>query len=483
MKSLFHTLLVAVCLMTPAATGQISVRDASSTGSQASGALGILGDRFTIGGQPTFLLGVSYFDAQGWSHADLDALHARRFNLIRIFLDWSILAIKDGVPSPLAPRGFLSPDGSLKNDESLLNLIRSCATRGIMVDVTILTAIYDAANPTSKTLNVRSRENAIRNVVRLLKHEPNVLFDVCNEHDVAWNGKTTTLTHADVAALIRVALAEHPDAIVTVSSGGDHLPNAQNVRAELDAGAMLIAPHFQRTPDWFDRTDDRIKAVKEEIKAAGRKVPVYLQEEQRRGWTKLSPPKTEFLQAAREAVSAGAAGWVFHTHAGFDLRSSNFLANLDSVEREILDWLGTLTPVPLKQFSEDFFSTGSALQVLTSEQVVRADAKEYEENGWKIVAAQVEELGLDQFWKRKEELGYALEAMRKERGLDFACLLITDITLHYSLLLVRGHAKIIENIGYPQLDPTLFELEGIVSRKKQLLPALIRILNQVVKGA
>ena len=340
MKSLFHTLLVAVCLMTPAATGQISVRDASSTGSQASGALGILGDRFTIGGQPTFLLGVSYFDAQGWSHADLDALHARRFNLIRIFLDWSILAIKDGVPSPLAPRGFLNPDGSLKNDESLLNLIRSCATRGIMVDVTILTAIYDAANPTSKTLNVRSRENAIRNVVRLLKHEPNVLFDVCNEHDVAWNGKTTTLTHADVAALIRVALAEHPDAIVTVSSGGDHLPNAQNVRAELDAGAMLIAPHFQRTPDWFDRTDDRIKAVKEEIKAAGRKVPVYLQEEQRCGWTKLSPPKSEFLQAAREAVSAGAAGWVFHTHAGFDLRSSNFLANLDSVEREILDSLG-----------------------------------------------------------------------------------------------------------------------------------------------
>jgi manganese-dependent inorganic pyrophosphatase len=137
----------------------------------------------------------------------------------------------------------------------------------------------------------------------------------------------------------------------------------------------------------------------------------------------------------------------------------------------------------LKQFSEDFFSTGSALQVLTSEQVVRADAKEYEENSWNIVAAQVEELGLDQFWKRKEELGYALEAMRKERGLDFACLLITDITLHYSLLLVRGDSKIIGAIAYPQLDPTLFELEGIVSRKKQLLPALIRILNQVVKGA
>lgn len=149
---------------------------------------------------------------------------------------------------------------------------------------------------------------------------------------------------------------------------------------------------------------------------------------------------------------------------------------------EILNWLGTLTPVDLKSFSEEFFSTGSALQVLNSEQVVRADAKEYQENGWKIAAAQVEELGLDQFWKRKEELGYALEAMRKERGLDFACLLITDITLHYSLLLVRGHASILAAIDYPQLSQNLYELDGIVSRKKQLLPALIRILNHVAKA-
>ena len=71
-------------------------------------------------------------------------------------------------------------------------------------------------------------------------------------------------------------------------------------------------------------------------------MPVYLQEEQRRGWTKVSPPKSEFLQAAREAVNSGAAGWVFHTYAGFVLRSKNFLENLDAVEREVLDSLGAV---------------------------------------------------------------------------------------------------------------------------------------------
>lgn len=146
-------------------------------------------------------------------------------------------------------------------------------------------------------------------------------------------------------------------------------------------------------------------------------------------------------------------------------------------DKEILTWLSTLTTVNLKTFADEFFSTGSALQVLTSEQVVRSDAKQYEENGWKIIASQIEELGLDQFWKRKDELCYALEVMRKERGQDFACLLITDITHHYSLLLASGHPQILDAIDYPKLGSDLFELEGIVSRKKQLLPALIRILN------
>ncbi len=81
----------------------------------------------------------------GWQQADLDALQARRFNLIRIFLDWSILDIKDGAPTPQAARGFVQPDGSLTHTETLLALVRACAVRGIMVDVTILTSIYDAA--------------------------------------------------------------------------------------------------------------------------------------------------------------------------------------------------------------------------------------------------------------------------------------------------------------------------------------------------
>jgi hypothetical protein len=69
-------------------------------------------------------------------------------------------------------------------------------------------------------------------------------------------------------------------------------------------------------------------------------VPVYLQEEARRGHSGLDPTADQFLQAAREARDAGAAGWVFHTDAGFDLTSSTFFDNLDAVEQQTVDALG-----------------------------------------------------------------------------------------------------------------------------------------------
>lgn len=151
------------------------------------------------------------------------------------------------------------------------------------------------------------------------------------------------------------------------------------------------------------------------------------------------------------------------------------------IDREILAWLGTLTPVPVKQFADQFFSTGSALQVNTPAAVVAADCKQYEENGWKIAVAQVEELGFDHFWPKKNELAAALVELQRSRQLDFACLLITDITTHDSYLLCAGNERVIAAIDYPRQETNLFHLEGIVSRKKQLLPHLCNVLNKVAR--
>ncbi len=65
----------------------------------------------------------------------------------------------------------------------------------------------------------------------------------------------------------------------------------------------------------------------------------------------------------------------------------------------------------------------------------------------------------------------------QSRGLDFSALLITDIASNGSLLLMSREPSSWEEINYPRVDRHLYERNGIVSRKKQLLPLIARILE------
>ena len=166
--------------------------------------LGISGDRFTINGQPTFLLGASYYDPTGWKTSDLDGLAARRFNLIRCFLHW------DGWN-----RSSFNSDGSLRTT-AILDLARACAARGIVVDVTILDSSVGSSQ-------AGPMATAVRSAVRLLRNEPNVFFDLVNEHNGNW---TPSHSHSTMGALMAAARQEDPDAILTFSSAeyfGSHL--------------------------------------------------------------------------------------------------------------------------------------------------------------------------------------------------------------------------------------------------------------------
>lgn len=149
------------------------------------------------------------------------------------------------------------------------------------------------------------------------------------------------------------------------------------------------------------------------------------------------------------------------------------------VDREILPWLGKAAKADLARFAEGFFAAGSLLVNTPAPQAVRTDCKNYDEAGWKIAVAQIEEQGLDNFWKQRDALAEALEGVRAEGALDFACLLVTDIGTHNSVLLTTGRPEIVQAIDYPRLGADLFELNGIVSRKKELLPHLARTLQKV----
>ena len=131
-----------------------------------------------------------------------------------------------------------------------------------------------------------------------------------------------------------------------------------------------------------------------------------------------------------------------------------------------------------RDFTEKLFASGSLLTHKPAPKAITTDCKEYKEDGVRFSVAQIEEIGFDQFWKRKGELQAALEAYCNSRKYQFSALLVTDVNRQSSLLMMAGDNELIENIKYPRVEQGVFELKDIVSRKKQLLPYLTHSLKQ-----
>ena len=146
-------------------------------------------------------------------------------------------------------------------------------------------------------------------------------------------------------------------------------------------------------------------------------------------------------------------------------------------DREILAWLQEFSDVTLSEFANEFFEVGSALRTRTPDQVVREDCKEFEEGGRRFSISQIEEIGFDLFWERKSELSASLENHAAEHRLEFSALLVTDIASNGSLLLMSRKPRGWDEINYPEMEDKLYKLDEVVSRKKQLLPLIISLLE------
>jgi manganese-dependent inorganic pyrophosphatase len=147
-------------------------------------------------------------------------------------------------------------------------------------------------------------------------------------------------------------------------------------------------------------------------------------------------------------------------------------------DAQILKKLEAISGVDAGQFTEKLFASGSVLTSLPAAKAVVADCKEFKEQGRLFSVAQIEELGFDQFHKHKDDVVAALERYRAKKGYYFSALLVTDVVSNSSLLLVAGPTSLLKQIDYPLIEERVFELAGVVSRKKQLLPYLTHCLKK-----
>ncbi|MEM8954067.1 MAG: putative manganese-dependent inorganic diphosphatase [Verrucomicrobiota bacterium] len=152
------------------------------------------------------------------------------------------------------------------------------------------------------------------------------------------------------------------------------------------------------------------------------------------------------------------------------------------VDRAAIAWLSEVGEIDIDRFAEEFFAAGSLLKTCSPEEAVGSDRKEYQENGFRVSISQVEEIGLNHFWPERERLGKELVRLVEMTRNDVACLMVTDITRHYSLLLVEGPDEVKAAIDFPRMNDGVYEMEGVVSRKKQLFPWVCGLLGDLPEG-
>jgi manganese-dependent inorganic pyrophosphatase len=149
-------------------------------------------------------------------------------------------------------------------------------------------------------------------------------------------------------------------------------------------------------------------------------------------------------------------------------------------DADVLAWLEGHADIKAKALAKLIFSSGSVILASTPDKVVRSDFKIYDEEGVRFAVSQVEELGFDNFWQHAKALTKALGDLRTDEKLAFAALLVTDINTQNSLMLVKGDDELIRRISYAHIEQDeIFDLPGVVSRKKQLIPYFTSLLKEM----
>ncbi|MBI3169735.1 MAG: DHH family phosphoesterase [Chloroflexi bacterium] len=133
----------------------------------------------------------------------------------------------------------------------------------------------------------------------------------------------------------------------------------------------------------------------------------------------------------------------------------------------------------IQSYGKAILSAGAGLSNRKPEEVVSTDIKPFEGGGFKFAVAQAEVTDIMQLSEHLAPLTKALDDLRDKRGLDFAMLLVTDVVRGTSRLLISSSAPpVLDDLPYPPMPDGTRDAPGVVSRKKQLLPAVLGLLER-----
>lgn len=151
-------------------------------------------------------------------------------------------------------------------------------------------------------------------------------------------------------------------------------------------------------------------------------------------------------------------------------------------DREIAEYLAAIADLEIEELGRDIMSAASSVASRPAEEIIDLDLKEYEASGARISVSQVEVTDSAEMMEKTDDVLKALARVREERGRLLCALMVTNVVELSSLLLVAGDNDLVDRVGYPKIAEGVYELKGVLSRKKQLMPALFELVEEYMRS-
>ena len=145
-------------------------------------------------------------------------------------------------------------------------------------------------------------------------------------------------------------------------------------------------------------------------------------------------------------------------------------------DRAVVAYLEQVLAIDATAFGREMFERTSDLTRVAAEDIVARDVKDYDAGGGqRLRIAQVETVG-QTLAERGDELLQALDAVREREGAALVALMVTDIMSKATQLYATGERTVLERAYGDAWEDGVAALPGVMSRKKQVAPALLRAL-------
>ena len=140
-------------------------------------------------------------------------------------------------------------------------------------------------------------------------------------------------------------------------------------------------------------------------------------------------------------------------------------------DRTMAERMAAIANVSLEDLGRDIFSP-SAVRETDPRKMLLSDFKHFEIAGHRLGIGQINCIDSDELLKRRDAFLAVMEQVRVERGFDILLLMLTDVLREGTVLLCAGDIDTVEEAFNVRMkDQTVF-LPGVLSRKKQVVPAL-----------